>query len=156
MFVYDPEAVTLAGVRRLLARVGVENMDALIQVREADRIGSGVPKAQPYRLRYLLAMLEKVKTDPISAKMLKINGEDLMKELKVPAGRLIGQVIAVLLEEVLEDPERNTKEYLLERATALAKLTSEELEAMKRKAQEKAESAQATIDAEIKKKYFVE
>jgi hypothetical protein len=56
----------------------------------------------------------------------------------------------------LEDPERNTKEYLLERATALAKLTSEELEAMKRKAQEKAESAQATIDAEIKKKYFVE
>lgn len=155
MFVYDPEAVTLAGVRRLLARVGVENMDALIQVREADRIGSGVPKAQPYRLRYLLAMLEKVKTDPISAKMLKINGEDLMKELKVPAGRLIGQIIAVLLEEVLGDPALNSKAVLLKRAEELAKLSSEELETMKRKAQEKAAAAQEAIDAEIKKKYFV-
>jgi len=124
-------------------------------VREADRIGSGVPKAQPYRLRYLLAMIEKVKTDPISAKMLKINGEDLMKELDVPAGRLIGQVIAVLLEEVLENPENNTKEYLFARSAILAKLRSEELEAMKSKAQEKAATAQGAIDEEIKKKYFV-
>ena len=91
MFVYDPEVVTLAVVRRLLARVGAENIDALIKVREADRIGSGVPKAQPYRLRYLLAMIEKVKTDPISAKILKINGEDQMRGLKVPPGRLRGQ-----------------------------------------------------------------
>ena len=155
MFVYDPEVVTLAGVRRLLARIGAGNVDALIKVREADRIGSGVPKAQPYRLRYLLAMIEKVKTDPISAKMLKINGEDLMKELKVPAGRIIGQIIAVLLEEVLEDPARNTKEYLLERAIILAKLSSEELETMKRGAQAKAAVAQEAIDEEIKKKYFV-
>jgi poly(A) polymerase/tRNA nucleotidyltransferase (CCA-adding enzyme) len=156
MFVYDPEVVTLAGVRRLLARVGPENIDSLIQVREADRIGSGVPKAQPYRLRYLLAMIEKVKTDPISAKMLKINGEDLMKSLKVPAGRIIGQIIAVLLEEVLEDPARNERGQLLQRAAELARCTSEELESMKRKAQERAAAAQDAIDAEIKKKYFVQ
>lgn len=155
MFVYDPEVVTLAGVRRLLARVGPEHIGALIQVREADRIGSGVPKAQPYRLRYLLAMIEKVKTDPISAKMLKVNGEDIMRSLGVPPSRIIGQVIAVLLEEVLEDPERNAKEYLLTRAGALAKLTSDELESMKRKAQERAAAAQESIDEEIKKKYFV-
>jgi poly(A) polymerase/tRNA nucleotidyltransferase (CCA-adding enzyme) len=156
MFVYDPEVVTLAGVRRLLARVGPENIDSLIKVREADRIGSGVPKAQPYRLRYLLAMLEKVKTDPISAKMLKVNGEDLMKWLKVPAGRLIGQIIAVLLEEVLENPERNMRDYLLDRSKILAKMTSEELEAMKKVAQKKASAAQEAIDEEIKKKYFVQ
>jgi poly(A) polymerase/tRNA nucleotidyltransferase (CCA-adding enzyme) len=156
MFVYDPEVVTLAGVRRLLARVGPENIDALIQVREADRIGSGVPKAQPYRLRYLLAMIEKVKTDPISAKMLAINGEDLMNKLLVPPGRLIGQIIAVLLEEVLEDPSRNDKEALLVRAKELAKLSSDELEAMKAKAQEHAAKVQHAIDAEIKKKYFIE
>ncbi len=155
MFVYDPSIVTLAGVRRLLVRVGAAFIDPLIKVREADRIGSGVPKAQPYRLRYLLAMIEKVKTDPISAKMLKINGEDLMKELKVPAGRILGQLIAVLLEEVLEDPTRNTKEYLLGRSVTLAKLTSEELETMKHKAQERAAAAQNAIDEEIKKKYFV-
>lgn len=156
MFVYDPEVVTLAGVRRLLARVGPEHMDALIQVREADRIGSGVPKAQPYRLRYLLAMIEKVKSDPISAKMLKVNGEDIMKALAVPPSRIIGQIIAVLLEEVLENPERNTKEYLLGRAGELTHLSSEELEEMKQKAQVRALKAQEAIDEEIKKKYFVE
>lgn len=156
MFVYDPEVVTLAGVRRLLARVGAENIDPLIQVREADRIGSGVPKAQPYRLRYLLAMIEKVKTDPISAKMLKVNGEDIMKDLKVPPSRLVGQIIAVLLEEVLEDPARNTKKHLLSRAAELATLSFDDLEEMKHKAQERAAKAQEAIDAEIKKKYFVE
>lgn len=156
MFVYDPEVVTLAGVRRLLARVGSENIDPLIQVREADRIGSGVPKAQPYRLRYLLAMIEKVKTDPISAKMLKVNGEDLMKSLSVPAGPLIGQIVAVLLEEVLEDPAKNTKKELLARASELTKLSSAELEDMKAKAKARAVTAQEAIDAEIKKKYFVE
>jgi hypothetical protein len=45
---------------------------------------------------------------------------------------------------------------LNERAAELAKLSSDELEAMKRKAQEKAAAAQEVIDAEIKKKYFVE
>ncbi len=155
MFVYDPEIVTLAGVRRLLARVGAENIDDLVRVREADRIGSGVPKAQPYRLRYLLAMIEKVKTDPISAKMLAINGEDLMKELKIPAGRLIGQIIAVLLEEVLGDPTLNTKEILLKRAADLAKLSNDELEPLKAKAKERAAAAQNSIDEEIKKRYFV-
>ena len=37
MFVYDPEVVTLRGVRRLINRVGIENMDELIKLREADR-----------------------------------------------------------------------------------------------------------------------
>jgi tRNA nucleotidyltransferase (CCA-adding enzyme) len=156
MFVYDPEVVTLAGVRRLLARVGPENIDSLIQVREADRIGSGVPKAQPYRLRYLLAMIEKVKTDPISAKMLAVNGEDIMKALGVTPGPILGQIIAVLLEEVLEDPARNKKDLLIARSKELAKLSNAELNEMKGRAQKRAALAQDAIDAEIKKKYFVE
>lgn len=155
MFVYDPEVVTLAGVRRLLARVGANHIDDLIKVREADRIGSGVPKAQPYRLRYLLAMLEKVKSDPISAKMLKINGNDIMKLLDVPPGPILGKIIAVLLEDVLADPEKNEKEWLLDRAKELAKLTEKKLEDMASAAKTRAREAQQNIDEEIKKKYFV-
>jgi len=41
------------GVRRFLARVGVENIDDVMKVREADRIGSGVPKAVVYKMRHL-------------------------------------------------------------------------------------------------------
>lgn len=155
MFVYDPEVVTLAGVRRLLARVGQDHIDDLIKVREADRIGSGVPKAQPYRLRYLLAMLEKVKTDPISAKMLKINGNDLMKDLKLEPSQKLGRIISVLLEDVLADPECNEKEWLLARAKELGAFTDAQLDEMAGAAKTRAQEAQQNIDEEIKKKYFV-
>ena len=92
-----------------MARVGPENVDDFIKIREADRIGSGVPKAVPYKLRHLLFMIEKVKQDPISPKMLKINGEDVMKILNIEPGPRIGRILSVLLDEVIEEPEKNTK-----------------------------------------------
>ena len=49
-----------ASVRRLVKNVGPENMEELLQVRQADRIGSGVPKAEPYKLRHLKYLIEKV------------------------------------------------------------------------------------------------
>ncbi|MEK7624456.1 MAG: CCA tRNA nucleotidyltransferase, partial [Patescibacteria group bacterium] len=66
LFYYNVGEVTEAGVRRFLRRVGPENINDLIKVREADRIGSGVPKAVPYKIRHLLFMVEKVKQDPLS------------------------------------------------------------------------------------------
>jgi len=156
MFVYDPDIVTLSGVRRLLSRIGEENVDALMQLRQADRIGSGVPKAQPYRLRHLMAMIEKVKTDPISVKMLKINGEDLNKDLNIPPGPLYGQILDILLAEVLEDPKSNKKKHLLSRAQDLAGLKTEELDKLRNQSRQNAEQAQESIDNEIKKKYFVQ
>jgi len=155
MFMYDPDIVTPAGVRRLLRRVGAENMEDLMKVREADRIGSGVPKAKTYRLRHLEAMIEKVKTDPISPKMIKINGNDLMAELKLIPGPRIGRILAVLLEEILESPEINTKEALLDRASELNKMTDKELDAIAAKAKQSAAEAQERIDKDIEKKYYV-
>ncbi len=156
MFVYDPETVTLAGVRRLIRRVGLENIDDLFKVREADRIGSGVPKAQPYRLRYLKAMVEKVQKDPISPKMLKIKGDAVMEILKIEPGPRVGKILAVLLNEVLENPKFNEGNKLKERVIALGKLSDKELEILTGKAKKNAEDAQRRIDDEIKKKYFVE
>jgi tRNA nucleotidyltransferase (CCA-adding enzyme) len=51
LFYYNAGEVSESSVRRLVRRVGPENMEELIQVRMADRIGSGVPKAEPYKLR---------------------------------------------------------------------------------------------------------
>jgi len=155
MFVYDPESVTLAGVRRIIRRVGAENVDALILVREADRIGSGVPKAQPYRLRYLKAMIEKVQKDPIHPKMLVLKGDDVMRILNIPAGPKIGKVLAALLEEALEHPELNETAVLEKRVRELGELSEKELDAIAAKAKKSAANAQERIDAEIKKKYFV-
>lgn len=155
MFVYDPAEVTAAGVRRLLARVGVENIDDLLRVREADRIGSGVPKAVPYNLRYLKAMIEKEKTSPISPKMMKINGNDLMSELKIEPSPRLGKIIAILLEEVIDDPKLNTKEELLEKARKLNALSDAELDELGKKAKERAAEEQEKIEEGIKKKHFV-
>lgn len=155
MFLYDPDVVTPAGVRRLLKRVGPENIDDLLKVREGDRIGSGVPKARTYSMRHLEAMIEKEKTAPISPKMMKINGNDLMAELKIPPSPKLGKIIAILLEEILENPEMNERERLLDRARELDKLTGEELERLGEEAKKTAAEAQERIDEEIKSKYFV-
>lgn len=155
MFVYDPETVTDAGARRLVRRVGKENLEALFQLREADRIGSGVPKAQPYRLRHLKFRIEKVMNDPISAKMLKVNGEDVMREATIPAGIKVGRILAVLLEEVLDDPTLNVKEMLVAKVKDLAQMEDKKLEEMAKFARKSADEAQTRIEEEIKKKYFV-
>ncbi|MDP3975057.1 MAG: HD domain-containing protein [Candidatus Jorgensenbacteria bacterium] len=155
LFYYNVGEVSEAGVRRFLNRVGPEYIDELLQVREGDRIGSGVPKAFPYKLRHLLFMIEKVKKDPIHPKMLAVKGDDVMKILGIPAGPKIGKLLAVLLEEVLDDPKRNTKEYLEPRVRELSGLKEEELETLARAARERKEEFESGLEDEMKKKYYV-
>lgn len=155
MFYYNVGEVSAAGVRRFLARVGPETIDDLIKVREADRIGSGVPKAVPYKLRHLLFMIEKVKRDPISPKMLKINGEEIMGLLDIKPGPKIGKLLAVLLEEVIEDPFKNETVLLKRRVEQLNKMEEGELDAMVKKAKETKDEFEASAEREIKKQFHV-
>ncbi len=155
LFYYNVGEVTESGVRRFLRRVGPENVDDLIKVREADRIGSGVPKAVPYKIRHLLFMIEKVKYDPISPKMLKINGSDVMDILKIEPGPKVGKILSILLEEVIENPEKNTKENLKSRIKELGKLSDNNLEKMAKGAREKKDEFESGIEEKIKEKYYV-
>ncbi|GAI18316.1 unnamed protein product, partial [marine sediment metagenome] len=59
LFYYHPDEVGESSVRRLVRQVGPENMEELLQVRMADRIGSGCPKAEPYKLRHLRYVITK-------------------------------------------------------------------------------------------------
>jgi poly(A) polymerase/tRNA nucleotidyltransferase (CCA-adding enzyme) len=155
LFYYNVGEVTAAGVRRFLSRVGAENVDDFIKLRQADRIGSGVPKAVPYKIRHLLFMIEKVKQDPISPKMLKVTGNDVMKILNISPSPKVGQILAILLDEVIEEPDRNTKENLELRIENLGKLSGNELEKSAKNAQERKEEFESGIEREIKKKYYV-
>lgn len=152
MFYYNVDEVTAASVRRLIAKVGEENLSDLIDLRVADRLGSGVAKAMPYKLRHLQYMMEKVRHDPVSVKMLKINGEDLMKNLDLEPGPKIGALLDCLLSEVIEDPDLNTKEYLEKRSKELVELPLDELRA---KAKEVIEQKRSAEDEEIKKEFYV-
>ena len=155
LFYYNVGEVTEAGVRRFLKRVGPEYVDDLIKIREADRIGSGVPKAVPYKLRHLLFMIDKVKRDPISPKMLKINGTDVMEILNIKPSPRIGWLISIALEEVLDEPSKNEKDYLKSRINELNKLTDKELEKMSGEAKETKEEFESGEVEEIKKKHRV-
>jgi len=150
-FYYDVEEVTASSVRRLVANVGLENINELIQVREADRIGSGVPKAVPYKLRHLKFMIEKVSTDPISPKMLKVKGDELMKELDLKPSKKLGLIINSLLAEVIENPKLNNREVLFKRAKELNGVSDAEL--VKNLATIK--KALDNQETEIKNKYYV-
>ena len=152
MFYYNVEEVGASSVRRLVKKVGLENIDDLIDVRVGDRLGSGVPKAVPYKLRHFKYMVDRISSDPLSVKMLKINGNDLMKELKLKAGPMLGAILDVLLSEVIENPEKNTKSALLKRAK---ELSGEDLLKLREMAKEKIEEKKEEDDEEIKAKYWV-
>jgi poly(A) polymerase/tRNA nucleotidyltransferase (CCA-adding enzyme) len=152
MFYYNVGEVTAASVRRLIVKVGKENLQDLIDLRVADRLGSGTPKAMPYKLRHLQYMLDKVQNDPVSVKMLKINGDGLMKLLGIAPGPKIGAILDVLLSEVLDIPDLNTEADLNGRAKKLNELNLEELRA---KAKEVIADKRAEDDQKIKKHYKV-
>ena len=152
MFYYDVGEVTESSVRRLIKKVGEENLKDLIDVRIGDRLGSGVAKAKPYRLRHLEYMMDKVRHDPISVKMLKINGNDLIQLLQIQPSPKIGTILDCLLAEIIEDPKLNTKEYLEEKAHELNKLNDNDLRA---KAKEVIEEEREKEDQSIKNKHYV-
>ncbi|OGZ84881.1 MAG: hypothetical protein A2599_00505 [Candidatus Staskawiczbacteria bacterium RIFOXYD1_FULL_39_28] len=155
LFYYNVDEVGESSVRRLVRNVGTESMEELLQVRQADRIGSGVPKAEPYKLRHLKYLIEKVSKDPISVKMLKINGEDIMKNLGEKPGPKIGQILDVLLGYVLDDPKKNTKEFLAKEVAKLAKLSDKELKDLAEKSKEEKSEVQSKEDKMTKSKYWV-
>ncbi|MCF7794781.1 CCA tRNA nucleotidyltransferase [Patescibacteria group bacterium] len=152
MFYYNAGEVTASSVRRLIKKVGQDNLKDLIDLRIADRLGSGTPKAKPYKLRHLEYMMEKVQHDPVSVKSLKINGNDLMKDLKLEPSPKIGAILEVLLAEVIEDPKLNEYKLLLKRANELQK---DNLESLRKQAKDLIEQENIKEDKKIKKQYYV-
>jgi len=155
LFYYNVDEVSEASVRRLVRKTGLENINELIQVRMADRIGSGCPKAEPYKLRHLRYIIERVSRDPISVKMLKINGNDLMKLLNIKPGPKIGMILNILLGYVLADPKKNKKNLLEKEAKKLAQLSDQELNALADKSKEERDKIVIKQDSMTKGKYWV-
>jgi len=155
MFFSDTENITLSAVRRIITNVGQENIWDLMNVRVCDRVGTGRPKEEPYRLRKYHAMIEEALRDPISVGMLKIDGTILTKDLKLTPGPKIGFILHALLEEVLEEPKKNTLEYLTGRAKELSGLSDEELKKLGEAGKEKKALEEEKELAEIKKRHWV-
>ena len=154
MFFSDTELITLSAVRRIIVKVGSENIWDLMKVRECDRVGMKKKEA-PYRLRKYFAMIEEALRDPISVGQLKINGEFMIKELGIAPGPRMGWILNALLEEVLDAPEKNTVEHLSELVKSLNMLGDEELKTLGLRGKEKKEELEEKEVAKLHEKHGV-
>jgi putative nucleotidyltransferase with HDIG domain len=125
MFNYD-DSWNDSAVRRFVRRAGEENLQNLFDLRRADSFGmTGFEPPLDLsfdfqdRINSTLA-----KSRAISLKDLAVNGKDLMRT-GIPCGKRMGFILRQLLETVLDDPELNTKEKLLEIALAYDRDTAE-------------------------------
>lgn len=155
MFFSDPDQITLSAVRRMITNVGQENIWDLLNLRICDRIGTGRPKEQPFRFRKYKAMVEQALRDPISVTMLKTDGGRIMEMFHVNPGPKIGWTLNALLEEVLEDPERNSPEYLDKRTSELLAMPENELRELGESGKKKREEREEEEVRKIMEKHHV-
>lgn len=113
MFTYSRE-MTDAAIRRFIRRVGIDEIGDMMMVRVGDRKGGG-SKPTSWRLKELMERIEILRHDPLQVKDLAADGHDVMEILGVKPGPKVGKVLNTLFEEILEDPKKNDREYLMAR-----------------------------------------
>jgi len=117
MFYYQPEHSD-ASVRRFIKKVGLENIDDILDLREGDRLGSGAKKTS-WRLEEFKKRIIEQLNQPMDLSDLAINGRDLITKLKLKPSQIVGQILNDLLEKVLQNPKLNTKDTLIKEAQKL-------------------------------------
>ncbi|MDR1363471.1 MAG: HD domain-containing protein [Spirochaetaceae bacterium] len=118
MFNYD-DSWSESAVRRFVRRAGEENIQDLFDLRRADSFGM-TGREPPLNLSFdfqdrINSTLAKGRA--LSLKDIAVSGDDLMR-IGISSGKNMGFILRQLLEAVLDDPELNTKERLLEIASA--------------------------------------
>ena len=115
MFNYTPEW-TDSALRRLISRVGKENIRDLIRLRFADRAGM---KGKPFECINDKSFISRInsileKENAFTIRNLEVDGNILAEKGGIPKGPVMGRVLEFLLESVLDDPEMNRRDILIE------------------------------------------
>lgn len=116
MFVVS-EFLTDAAIRRFIRRVGPNNTEDMLDLRIADRLGSGSCETS-WRLEKFKERIIEVQKHTPSVNDLVVDGNDIMKILGISPGPKIGEILNKLFEEITEDPTKNNREYLLVRISS--------------------------------------
>jgi tRNA nucleotidyltransferase (CCA-adding enzyme) len=116
LFYYD-SSWTDAAVRRFIRKVPVEWLDDLFALCRADRLGHGMGQEDKHGVELMEEFKERCREQllhkpPLDTKSLAINGKDVMEILKIGPGPRVGEVLRLLQERVLDDPELNTEDQL--------------------------------------------
>ncbi len=118
-----------AAVRRWIRRVSPERLDDLYALNEADVRAKGRDfQADVEALTQLKAHVARVLSEgtALSTRDLAINGRDLIKELGVRPGPIIGEILEALLDAVTNDPALNVRDAQLTLAREFVRRRSSE------------------------------
>jgi tRNA nucleotidyltransferase (CCA-adding enzyme) len=116
-----------AAVRRWIRRVSPERILDLYALNRADVLAKGTDASDDLaRLEALKLRVSAVLAAGAALRIsdLCVDGHDLMCELSLDPGPVLGKLLRGLLEDVTEDPGLNEKQRLLERARERLKLLS--------------------------------
>ncbi|MCL2253168.1 MAG: HD domain-containing protein [Lachnospiraceae bacterium] len=108
-------------VRRAISRIGEDIYPLFLKVQEAD-ISAQSDYMHKEKLKYhaeISRIYHKIRAagDAVTLKDLAITGHDLVK-LGIPPGKNIGRILKELLDDVIDFPDHNNKEYLMKAVTA--------------------------------------
>jgi len=109
-----------AGVRRFIKRIGRDSLDSLFALREADNVGSG-QRPDAGELKDLRTRVREQLQGPVVLELadLALAGDDLIAELGLAQGPLLGRILDELLERAIADPAVNDRPTLLLLAQAM-------------------------------------
>ncbi|CAN5853330.1 HD domain-containing protein [soil metagenome] len=113
MFRYEPRWGG-AAVRRFIRRVEPALLDNLFALRPAANVGSGLePDADGSSELRRRVRAELAAGVPLRLRDLAVDGGDLTAELGLRPGPIVGRLLERLLESVVADPARNSRDQLL-------------------------------------------
>ncbi|PIX70635.1 hypothetical protein COZ39_04420, partial [Candidatus Roizmanbacteria bacterium CG_4_10_14_3_um_filter_33_21] len=107
------EIQTDKAVRRFIREVGKEYLPDMLDLRTGDRIGSGA-KPSSWRYELFKKRLVEVQKEPFKVTDLKINGNDIMKELKIKPGPQVGKILNRIFNQVINQKVKNQRKDLIE------------------------------------------
>ena len=120
MFDYKRELSDRA-IRRLLKKVGIDNIYRLISLRRADNMAHGWGEISGEELDIFKEKIDALveKCPPLNISDLKITGNDVINLLSIKPGPEVGRILQNLLEAVIEAPELNERDTLMEKLDEL-------------------------------------
>ena len=107
------EKQTDKALRRFIRTVGKENLQHMLDLRTADRVGSRA-RTTSWRTELFKKRLIEVQKKPFTVTDLKITGHDIMEILYIKPGPKIGEILKKIFDDVVEEKVKNEKKALVE------------------------------------------
>ena len=108
--------MTKAGIRRAVSEIGRDMFPLLLEVKKADAMAQSNYKREEKlgSIRMLRETYENIIEDGdcLTLKDLAVNGNDIIAR-GIKPGKEIGQILKKMMDDVINTPEHNNKDYLI-------------------------------------------